>query len=84
MERDEIFAKIRDDLVNLFDTPRDAITPDAHLQDDLDLDSIDAVDLIVKLQELTGQKIKPEEFKAVRTINDVVNRIYDLTHADAT
>jgi acyl carrier protein len=68
----------------LFDTPRDAITPDADLQDDLDLDSIDAVDLIVKLQELTGQKIKPEEFKTVRTINDVVNRIYDLTHADAT
>jgi acyl carrier protein len=81
MDKTEIFARIKDYMVDLFDTPADAITPEADLQNDLDLDSIDAVDLIVKLQELTGQKIKPEEFKTVRTVGDVVNRIHDLTHA---
>lgn len=46
--------------------------------DDLDLDSIDAVDLIVKFQELTGKKIPATEFKSVRTVDDVVEKIHDL------
>ncbi len=83
MDRDEILARIKGYMVSLFDTPPDAIVPEADLQNDLDLDSIDAVDLVVKLQEITGQKIKPDEFKTVRTVGDVVNRIYDLTHAKA-
>jgi acyl carrier protein len=83
MERDEIFIRVRNYMVSLFETPEEAITLEADLQDDLDLDSIDAVDLIVKVQEFTGQKIKPDEFKSVRTVGDVVDRIYDLTNAKA-
>ncbi|MGB8412176.1 MAG: acyl carrier protein [Candidatus Binatus sp.] len=63
-------------LQDLFDLPAEKITPSARLFDDLDLDSIDAVDLVVKLQEYTGRKISPSEFKSVRTIGDVVDRIY--------
>ena len=81
MDKKEIFTHIKGYMVSLFDTPEDAITLDADLQNDLDLDSIDAVDLIVKLQEFTGQKIKPEEFRTVRTVGDVVNRIHDLANA---
>ena len=81
MEKSEIFLRIKEYMVDLFDTPEAAIALEADLQNDLDLDSIDAVDLIVKLQELTGQKIRPEEFKTVRTVGDVVNRIHDLTNA---
>jgi acyl carrier protein len=81
MERDEILAQIRKYMVMLFDTPPDAIVRDADLARDLDLDSIDAVDLVVELQKLTGRKIKPEEFKTVRTVGDVVERVYELTHA---
>lgn len=80
MERNEILTQITAYMVTLFDTPPDAITLEANLADDLDLDSIDAVDLIVKLQELTGRKIKAEEFKAVRTVGDVVERVYILAH----
>jgi acyl carrier protein len=83
MERDVILRKIRDDISQLFDTPSELITLDADLQKDLDLDSIDAVDLIVKVQEFTGQKIRPDEFKSVRTVGDVVDRIYNLTNAKA-
>ncbi len=63
-------------LQDLFDLPPEKITLDARLADDLDLDSIDAVDLVVKLQEYTGRKILPSEFKSVRTIGDVVDKIY--------
>ena len=49
---------------------------EARLYEDLDLDSIDAVDLIVHLQTITKRKFNPEEFKLVRTIQDVVEIIY--------
>jgi acyl carrier protein len=63
-------------LQDLFDLPTEKLIPNASLSDDLDLDSIDAVDLVVKLQEYTGRKISPSEFKSVRTIGDVVDKIY--------
>lgn len=81
MERDAILSQITNYMEVLFDTPPAKITLDADLAEDLDLDSIDAVDLVVKLQELTGRKIKPEEFKTVRTVGDVVDRVYELTNA---
>ena len=55
---------------------------EAHLYQDLELDSIDAIDLVVHLQKLTGKKIKPEEFKSVRSVNDVVDAVERLL-ADA-
>lgn len=73
MNRDAIYAEIVDYLVNSFEVPREFITRDAHLVDKLNLDSIDAVDLMVKLQEITGRKILPEEFAGVRTISDVID-----------
>lgn len=78
MTRDEIFAKLSEYLHEIFEVPVEAITPEARLFDDLDLDSIDAVDLVVRLQELTGRKIKPDQFKTVRTVSDVVDRVHDL------
>lgn len=80
MDRKEILAQIAEYMVTLFDTKPESIVPEADLVEDLDLDSIDAVDLILKLQELTGRKIKAEEFKSVRTVGDVVDRVYALTH----
>jgi acyl carrier protein len=72
ISQDDILTRLRADLEELFEIPADRITLDARLYEDLDLDSIDAVDLIVKLGELTGRKIKPEAFKSVRTVGDVV------------
>lgn len=77
MEREEIFKELRSYLMELFEIPPEQITLDAHLRDDLDLDSIDAVDLIVKLQERTRVRIDPEQFKSVRTVGDVVERVHD-------
>jgi acyl carrier protein len=52
-----------------------------HLFEELDLDSIDAVDLAIKLQEMTGRRIKPEEFKSVRTVGDVIGAVESLLAA---
>lgn len=78
MTREEIFATLSEYLQEMFELPADKVTPDARLYEDLDLDSIDAVDLVVRLQDLTGRKIKPDQFKTVRTVSDVVDRVHDL------
>jgi acyl carrier protein len=80
MTKQEIFETLSEYLTEYFEVPSAQITLEANLYEDLDLDSIDAVDLIVKLQELTGQKIPPTDFKEVRSVNDVVEKVYDLLH----
>ncbi|WKE64000.1 acyl carrier protein [Gallaecimonas kandeliae] len=81
MTRDQVFAELKTILVEDFEVEASNVTPDAHLYSDLDLDSIDAVDLVVKLQDLTGKKIQPEQFKAVRTVQDVVDAVLSLVAA---
>jgi acyl carrier protein len=78
MTKQEIFVKIATYLEEYFEVPQSDITLESKLYEDLNLDSIDAVDLIVKLQELAQQKIAPTEFKQVRTVGDVVDKVYDL------
>lgn len=74
----EIFDHIADVLVDLFELEREVIKPESNLYEDLDIDSIDAIDLIVELKQWTGKKIQPEAFKAVRTVQDVVNAVDQL------
>jgi acyl carrier protein len=69
---EEIFKKIRDVLAEEFEIPRESIVRDANLYEDLGIDSIDAVDLIVRLREMTGKHVPPDRFKTVRTIGDVI------------
>jgi acyl carrier protein len=74
----DIFERLKSHLTTTFEVPAEKITREARLYEDLDLDSIDAVDLMVKLQELTGRKLKAEEFKSVKTVGDVVDRVCAL------
>lgn len=76
--QEEIFEKLKTILVNDFEIAPEKLTLDANLFEDLELDSIDAVDLAVKLQEFTEKKISPENFKQIRTVNDVVLAIEEL------
>jgi len=78
MTRDDVYKQLSSYLEDLFEVPPEDISPDALLYEDLDLDSIDAVDLVVKLQDVTNKKIPPEEFKTVRTVDDIVDRVYAL------
>lgn len=78
MTKDEIFNKLRDVLVDAFQLDPDKITLEAHLFEDLDLDSIDAVELAIQLQDITGRRVKAEEFKSVRTVADVVETLHQM------
>jgi acyl carrier protein len=76
LSREEIARRLRGYLEEMFEVPADRISSDARLAEDLDLDSIDAVDLVVKLQEMTGRKLKVDEFRSVRTVGDVIDRVH--------
>lgn len=78
----EIFEQVRAAMVDLFELDESAITPEAHLFQELGLDSIDAVDLVVTLKNKTGIKVRPEDFKTVRTVNDVVAAVMGLLQED--
>jgi acyl carrier protein len=78
MTKDEILHRSVAILVETFDIEAERIVPDAKLREDLDLDSIDAVDLMVQLKPLVGQRLQPEAFKMVRTVSDVVDALHLL------
>ena len=81
--KEDIYRKIADVLHETFEIPLEKITLAAKLFEDLDLDSIDALDLIVKLQNYTNRQITPEVFKLVRTVGDIVSAVYDIVVAGA-
>jgi len=78
--REDILALMRGLFEEMFETNPDDVRLEAHLGDDLDIDSIDAVDLIARLRSLTGRKIEPEQFKSVRTVADVVESVFRLVN----
>ncbi len=79
--REEIFVTLQEALVELFELEAERVTLDANLYQDLEIDSIDAVDLIDHIKRQTGKKIAAEEFKAVRTVGDVVEAVYQVVNA---
>ncbi|TXI01703.1 MAG: acyl carrier protein [Rhizobium sp.] len=80
--KEEIYEKLREVLVELFEIDAAKISMESNLYTDLDIDSIDAVDLVIKLKEITGKKIQAEEFKQVRTVSDVVETLHKLLNPE--
>ena len=76
--KEEVLAEIKKVLIDEFELDEARLVPDAKLFEDLDLDSIDAVDLVVRLQNITGLKVKAEDFKSIRTLGDVADVIVRL------
>lgn len=81
--KEEILSEIADVLAGEFEIPREKLTADARLYEDLDLDSIDAVDLVVRIQQRTGIKVVAEDFKSIRTLGDVAEVIAKLVASQA-
>lgn len=71
--REAILEQIRATLLQLFEIPPERVTQEARLYEDLEIDSIDAVDLIDRVRRSTGQKISAQDFKSVRTVGDLVD-----------
>ncbi|WP_343595948.1 acyl carrier protein [Acinetobacter sp.] len=79
LTQEHILEQLRAWMEDLFEIEPEKIQLDANLYSDLDVDSIDAVDLIVKIKQLTGKQVNPEDFKNVRTVQDVVVVIQNMT-----
>ena len=72
MNAQEIETTIKKILVEDFEADPNKLELSTNLFTDLDLDSIDAVDLVVRLQQQSGKKVNPADFREIRTLGDVV------------
>ncbi|MCV6902440.1 MAG: acyl carrier protein [Achromobacter xylosoxidans] len=81
--REEIYNTLRDTLSELFEVELERITPQANLYTDLQIDSIDAIDLIDQVRRKTGRKLDANDFRSVRTVDDVVQAMYQKQQQDA-
>jgi acyl carrier protein len=78
MTKEEIYGRIRSTLIDNFEVPPERISLEASLGDDLELDSIDAIDMAVQLQELTGARVDENELRKLRTVGDTVDLVARL------
>ena len=74
----DISQQITSILAELFEVDPESISENSLLYEDLDIDSIDAVDLIVELKSYKGKNVDPEDFISVKTVGDVVNIVSKL------
>jgi acyl carrier protein len=79
--REDIFSVLREALVELFEIPAELVVPSAHLYTDLEIDSIDAIDLLDHIKRETGYKLAAENFRTVRTVQDVVDAVWQQQEA---
>lgn len=77
MDEVEALEKFKDFLESEFDIAREKVTLSASLYDDLELDSIDALDMLAWLSNLTGERMEVEEFRNARTVEDLFNVLRD-------
>ncbi len=74
MTKEELFGKIQEVLENDFEIDKSEVKMDSKLFEDLDLDSIDAVDLLSKIKQyMPGKQIDPEMFKNAKTVENVID-----------
>jgi acyl carrier protein len=73
--RDSLLTRITDILHEQFDVEPSSITPESRLREDLDIDSIDAVNLMIELKSITAKKITLENFHQVKTIGDLIDAV---------
>ena len=76
--KEQIFEELKNILIEELEIAEQDIKQEANLFEDLDLDSIDAVDIAVRMQKFTNKKLSPTEFKQIKTVNDIVEAVYGL------
>jgi acyl carrier protein len=75
MNQDEIVVLIRKYFKEQFEIPEENVVLDAHLFQDLELDSIDALDMVGMLETELDIEVHEEDLKSIRTVHDVVNYV---------
>lgn len=75
MNREEIVNTVNEFLVDEFEIEESLIKPEAHLIDDLEIESLDFVDIVVIIEKDFGFKVVREEMNDVRTLGDLYDYI---------
>lgn len=71
MDRQQIFDKVAHSMAELFDLDRSKLTMESKFED-LEITSLDAIDLLVELQAATGKKVSGAGLRQIRSIGDLV------------
>lgn len=79
MSKDELYERIKRILIDDFEVDEERIAPEARIAEDIDLDSIDAVEMIVKARPLLKTSVDPSVFKSAKTVQDIVDVLFPLT-----
>jgi acyl carrier protein len=75
MNKAEVISKVNNFLINEFELSPDRIVDNASLRDDLDIESLDFVDIAVEIEKEFGFKIKGDDMINVNTLDDLYNYI---------
>jgi acyl carrier protein len=75
MTKQEIIEKVNHLLTEEFEIAPDVLAPEASLKSDLEIDSLDFVDIVVLIDREFGFKPKAEELKNVKTLQDFYDYI---------
>ena len=80
--KEKIESEIRELLAETFELDRDLIVPEAKLVEDLDLDSIDAVEIVIVLEEKYNKKITESQLRSIETIKDITDIIHSVVNEE--
>ena len=78
MSQTDVLAKVSETFVEMFELDPKQVTADARLVEDLDLDSIDAIDLAAKVHEMTGKRLQEDDLRRIQTVRDVVEIVEEM------
>lgn len=75
MTKEVVIEKVNKFLIEEFEIEEELVTPDANLKDDLDIESLDFVDIAVEIEKEFNFKLNGEEMVNVRTLSDLYDYI---------
>ncbi|MBO4447771.1 MAG: acyl carrier protein [Bacteroidales bacterium] len=79
MDYNQIEEKVRSFLVEELEIDENKISPDARLAEDLGIDSLEVVDVVVMVESEFGFKMKPEDFKSLKTFSQFCTFVHERT-----
>lgn len=80
--KEYVYQHITRILQEQFDLDPASMTPETDLRADLDIDSIDAVNILIELKSLTSKKVAIENFHQIKTIGDLTDAVFNLLNQD--
>lgn len=78
LTREQLLAQVRETMAEMFGFPLASLTEGSNIHNDLDLDSIDLTDLVIKIREQVGGDFQQRYFANVSTIGEIADSLHLL------